>query len=79
MKTTDISAMRESVMRRTNSRVKRTRSGIELSAFPRNGSVMEIQTVLMELMRMQHSITARLHRIAVRISSDVKMDVVSIR
>ena len=51
MKTPDINAIQDNVILRENLLVPRIETGVELNAFPRDGFVMEILTVLMEPMK----------------------------
>lgn len=65
--------MKESVMKRQNSRVQRIRPGEEHSAFHVNGYVMETQIVWMERMKIPQHLAALLHQVALQISSLAEM------
>lgn len=66
-------------MKKPNSLVKRTKIGEELNVFLENGCVMEIQTVLMVLMKTQLCTIVLLNNLAVMTSSRVPMDDASTR
>lgn len=60
-------------MKKQNSLVKQTKTGEELNVFPENGCVMEIQTVLMVLMKIQLCTTVLLNNPVVMTSLLVQM------
>lgn len=70
--------MTESVTRRQNSLVPKTRPGIGLSAFQKNGFVTVTLTVLMELMKTPLYTRVLCPILVLPISSRVAMDDVSI-
>lgn len=71
--------MTENVTKKMNSLVKQTKNGEDHNAFLKNGYVMEIQIVLMVLMKIRACIIALLNSPVVTTNSHVQMDDASTR